>query len=53
MHADGKQSLHPQAEEQIDEIIWVKPTALKEYLTNTYPLIKDVLSEAGITKQLQ
>jgi len=53
MHADGKQSLHPQAEEQIDQIKWVKPSALREYLSNTYPLIKDVLSEAGMMKQLQ
>ena len=28
-------------------------TALNEYLSNTYPLIKDVLSEAGMMKQLQ
>jgi 8-oxo-dGTP pyrophosphatase MutT (NUDIX family) len=52
MHADGKQSLHPQTEEQIDEIKWVKPSALKEYLDNSYPLIRDVLSEAGLVKQL-
>jgi 8-oxo-dGTP pyrophosphatase MutT (NUDIX family) len=52
MHADGKQPVHPQTEEQIDEIKWVKQSALKEYLNNTYPLIKDVLSEAGLVKQL-
>jgi len=52
MHADGKQSLHPQTEEQIDEIKWVKPSVLKEYLDNSYPLVRDVLSEAGLVKQL-
>jgi 8-oxo-dGTP pyrophosphatase MutT (NUDIX family) len=52
MHADGKQSLHPQTDEQIDEIRWVKQTGLKEYMENSYPLIKDVLTEAGLAKQL-
>jgi 8-oxo-dGTP pyrophosphatase MutT (NUDIX family) len=52
MHADGKQSVHPQSEEQIDEIKWVKQSGLSEYLKKTYPLIRDVLSEAGFVKQL-
>ena len=53
MHADGRQSLHPQTDEQIDEIKWVKKENLGEYLKNTYPLIIDVLAEAGLVKQLQ
>ena len=53
MNADGKQPLQPQVEEQIQEIKWVKPASLKDYLNNTFSLIKDVLWEAGVTKQLQ
>jgi 8-oxo-dGTP pyrophosphatase MutT (NUDIX family) len=53
MHADGKQPVHPQIEEQIDEIRWVKTPGLSEYLSNTYPLIKDVFKEAGLVNQLQ
>ena len=52
MHADGKQHLHPQADEQITDIKWVKQSAVGEYFNNTYPLIKDVLKEAGFVKQV-
>jgi hypothetical protein len=31
----------------------VKTPALSEYLSNTYPLIKDVFKEAGLVNQLQ
>jgi 8-oxo-dGTP pyrophosphatase MutT (NUDIX family) len=50
MHADSRQALNPQTEEGIDEIKWVKTQELKEYLSKTYPLIKDVLGEAGLVK---
>jgi 8-oxo-dGTP pyrophosphatase MutT (NUDIX family) len=53
MDADSKQAYLPQADEQIDQIVWVKESALTDYLNNTYPLIKDVLAEAGFAKQLQ
>jgi ADP-ribose pyrophosphatase YjhB (NUDIX family) len=52
MHADNKQSLTPQKDEQIDEIVWAKKSGLDVYLNNSYPLIKDVLAEAGYAKQL-
>ena len=53
MHADSKQAHKPQTDEQIDEIVWAKQTGLNDYMKNTYPLIKDVLAEAGFVKQLQ
>ncbi len=48
MHADGKQSLHPQIEEGIIEAKWVKPSELKSYVQKSYALIADVLKEAGM-----
>jgi len=53
MHADSKQLYRPQHDEQIDQVIWTKQSGIGEYLNNTYPLIKDVLKEAGFAKQLQ
>ena len=43
----GKQELKPQFEEQITEIRWVHPGSMQEVLSNTYPLIKDVIASAG------
>ena len=43
----GKQELKPQFEEQITEIRWVNPGSMQEVLSNTYPLIKDVIASAG------
>ena len=43
----GKQDLKPQVEEQITEIRWVNPGSMQEVLSNTYPLIRDVLASAG------
>jgi 8-oxo-dGTP pyrophosphatase MutT (NUDIX family) len=47
MHAGNDQSLEPQLEEQITKIEWVKPGNLKEYVSDTYPAIVDVLKEGG------
>lgn len=44
---NGTQELKPQVEEQITEIKWVSPDSMQEVLSNTYPLIKDVVSSAG------
>ncbi|HSB92679.1 MAG TPA: NUDIX domain-containing protein, partial [Flavitalea sp.] len=43
----GKQDLKPQVEEHITDIRWVDPGKMEEVLSNTYPLIKDVLASAG------
>jgi 8-oxo-dGTP pyrophosphatase MutT (NUDIX family) len=43
----GNQETKPQLEEQITEIRWVSPDSMQEVLSNTYPLIKDVLASAG------
>ena len=38
----------PQTEENIEQAIWVKPSSLPEYLSNTYLSILDVFSVAQI-----
>ncbi len=38
----------PQTEENIEQAIWVKPSELSDYLTNTYLSILDVFSVAQI-----
>jgi 8-oxo-dGTP pyrophosphatase MutT (NUDIX family) len=43
----GNQDLKPQVEEHITEIRWVNPASMQEVLSNTYPLIRDVLASAG------
>ena len=43
----GQQDLKPQVEEQITAIRWVNPGSMQEVLSNTYPLIRDVLASAG------
>jgi len=52
MNADSKQPLHPQEEEQINDIKWVKKTELDQFMNNTYPLIRDLLADAGFVKQV-
>jgi 8-oxo-dGTP pyrophosphatase MutT (NUDIX family) len=47
LSVSGKQELQPQFEEQITEIKWVVPGSLQDVLSNTYPLIKDVISSGG------
>jgi 8-oxo-dGTP pyrophosphatase MutT (NUDIX family) len=44
MQAPGGQDLQPQTEEQITEIKWVKRDEAEKYMTNTFPLIKDILN---------
>jgi len=45
--APGEQWVHPQTEEDILEIRWVKPAEMSGYMSNTYRLIIDVLDAAG------
>lgn len=46
MQAAGKQDLIPQAEEDIEELIWVNPADLKKYRNNSYASVQDVLQLA-------
>jgi 8-oxo-dGTP pyrophosphatase MutT (NUDIX family) len=46
-NAPGKQFVVPQTEEDITRIEWVGPGDLGEYTSNTFGLIKDVLSAGG------
>lgn len=43
MSVSGRQVLVPQAEEDIHEIVWVKPAGLLPYLAEAFPSVKDVL----------
>ncbi len=45
MQADSSQPLHPQTEEDIASITWVKPKAIAGYLENTFPSIAEILRE--------
>jgi 8-oxo-dGTP pyrophosphatase MutT (NUDIX family) len=45
MSCKGLQQLTPQTEEDITDIRWVDKKQLKEALKNTYPSIKDILSQ--------
>lgn len=44
MRFSGKEQPKPQVEESITEVTWVDKNLLKEYLENSYPSIKDVVS---------
>lgn len=44
MKVKGKQNIVPQTEEDISEIKWVKKKDLKNYFSNTFPSVKDVLA---------
>jgi 8-oxo-dGTP pyrophosphatase MutT (NUDIX family) len=46
MNARSSETLVPQVSEDIHEIRWVAPSALKPYLDNTYPSVKDILTKA-------
>ena len=46
MKASSFQPLQPQTEEDILQIEWVKPAALGEKLSNTFPSVKDVIESA-------
>jgi|SRR5690348_6149384 8-oxo-dGTP pyrophosphatase MutT (NUDIX family) len=43
MKATGNESLQPQTEEDITEIVWAKKDELKKYTSNTFPTILSVL----------
>lgn len=44
--ATGNEKLIPQTEEDITEIIWVKKEDLKNYFSNTFPAIIEILKNA-------
>ena len=46
MYAAGKQPLIPQIEEGIETLIWIKPADLKNYLTQCFPSVRDILEIA-------
>ena len=46
MEAKGKQTLTPQAEEDITEIRWVKRADWSELMKNGFPMIKKLLKKA-------
>jgi 8-oxo-dGTP pyrophosphatase MutT (NUDIX family) len=43
MKVTGKQTLVPQADEDIEEVRWVKPQGFKDYFSKAYPSVVDVL----------
>jgi mutator protein MutT len=43
--ANSETKLIPQTEEDIEKIIWVDETELKECLKNTYPNIKEIIGK--------
>jgi len=50
MHADSKQRLEPQTEEDITEIKWVPEKVLENYINKTFPLIRDIIQELRMQK---
>jgi 8-oxo-dGTP pyrophosphatase MutT (NUDIX family) len=44
MQANSTETLHPQTEEQITEIKWVKDSELPTYLKKSFPLVKEVIA---------
>lgn len=46
MTVSGDQQLVPQTEEEIEEVRWVNPNTLDEYLGLTYPSVADILNLA-------
>jgi 8-oxo-dGTP pyrophosphatase MutT (NUDIX family) len=45
MHANGNQTLTPQSEEDIEKIIWVSKEKETEVLSNTFPLIRELMQQ--------
>ena len=43
MKVKGSQNITPQTEEEITEVKWVKKKDLKDYFSNIFPSVKDVL----------
>lgn len=52
MHYTGTHTPKPQTEENIMEAKWVKREFLPEYISNTYPSIKEVFEKAAIVSNL-
>jgi hypothetical protein len=48
MKVNGNVKTTPQEKENITEVRWMKPNGVSSIKLNTYPLILDVLKEAGI-----
>lgn len=47
MEYNGKKTKTvPQKEENIEQIVWIKPAELPQYLNNTYESIKELFAEA-------
>jgi len=51
MHVSGTQQLVPQHEEDIEEIRWVAPKEMPEYLQNTYKNIVEIINKYYATQQ--
>lgn len=49
MITSSGETLVPQAEEQISEVVWLKKENWGKVLANTYPSVMDVLSESGLS----
>lgn len=47
LSGNSKEPLTPQTEESIEKAVWVRRSALDEYLKNTYPSVVDVFKNAG------
>lgn len=48
MQGDSRETPHPQAEENIEEVRWVSQKDLPQCVFKSYEAIKEVLTEAGI-----
>jgi ADP-ribose pyrophosphatase YjhB (NUDIX family) len=48
MEANSNQTLTPQTEEGISEIVWLNGDLIKKILPNAYPSIREVIREAGV-----
>ena len=52
MNSTSEEELKPQTDEDIHDIKWVDPGGMRTYLDNSFPAIKDLLSEFA-AKQLR
>jgi len=48
MSTESEEELKPQQEEGIEKAVWAKPEQIKDYATNMYPSVHDVLHASGI-----
>jgi ADP-ribose pyrophosphatase YjhB (NUDIX family) len=46
MHVSGEQKLIPQTEEDIFDIRWIAQEEIKSYLSQTFPLVSDIMEAA-------